>query len=100
MDGPTFLAYMPASPPHRSVLVSGQSHFRQFLSKTDPAVAACAPKACVGATQFLVGCHQPSHMVPMANGWANFLGLHASFASTQVRLWLRSVSFLTILEQN
>src|SRR6056300_1110966 len=70
--------------------------FDRFCGNLTPPRTIYAPKACVCPTQFLVACHQPSHIVPMANGWANFLPIHAHFTSTRVLFWLRSVSFLTV----
>src|SRR5210317_2174857 len=32
------------------------------------------PKACVWPPQSIAKCHQPSHMVPIANGWASIVG--------------------------
>src|SRR6056300_187984 len=48
--------------------------FAILVGEAAPSWAMEVPKACVWPTQSIAKCHEPSHMVPIANEWASVVG--------------------------
>ena len=71
--------YKPASLPDISLLCLGRvSFFAILVCEAAPSWATEVPKACVWPVQSIAKCHEPSHMVPIANGWASIAGYMAA----------------------
>src|SRR5210317_702168 len=56
------------------VCVRRVSLFAILVCESAPSRATEVPEACVWPTQSIAKRHQPSHMVPIANGWASIGG--------------------------
>src|SRR5210317_1427246 len=94
----SIVGYMPGSLPDISLLCARRVSFYAILvCESAPSWATKGPKACVWPTQSTNTCHQPSPMVPIANGWASIVGYMPGSLPDISLLCARRVSFYAIL---
>src|SRR5210317_457428 len=81
---------------HQPSFVSGGSGFFVILvGEAAPSWAMEVPKACVWPTLSIAKCHEPSHMVPIANEWASIVGyMPGSLPNISLFLCQEGLSFL------